>query len=987
MLTAVFAAGALFVKFQLEAYRVDVEKDLEARLGVSMSAGAITVDGLRGLRIDDLELHLPFEDGPVLNVVTPSAYVNINLNDLLYGRMTVEQIILDHSAVSLVRPEGGVWYALNESSGSEHRAVLSPSTDAFRITGEQCTLNVENIVGRTSVTVDLFSFDIARMKDASTITANLEGNLSGDAEKHIDVKVDYESQEEFNVRIDTHLITANDLSVVFPSDDPLLLSGEIHPLIRIYGGPDSTVVLNMQAPFEEVLVKNQPEFLEPATGVATFFANYDIRTHKLHITTAKADTNQLYGTVEGAISFAGDYPVFDVQLTADQIPIEDILKYTLDEEIDKYGTLDLTLQEPHELILNLSGPSNEAVIVGEARAAGGTFAFVPDDDQYPPLELKLGTLAGKWDTQTQAITGTIDVVDGAISHEESGIQATNISGTVALADNALTMERVNAVIRDNAFVGSFLYDIDSGDADLTLNGTLTGLENTSFQNAVKHITLGGAINVKCDVGMRDDRITVDAFVDATQAEMDYQWWFKKPPGIGASGAIHVDLALDESALIRFDAEVASSQLLAGLEMRYYEHDGATGWHLEQATLTSNDLDVNALAKCIALPYDISGGKGFFGHLKWERDPENYDYNHMEYGAFFDDIVITAVDDDANSPIHLSDAQATIFMDTGVSHTGSVRLDVQRGEMPPFGETWLIPVAPPPDSPLKEREWTYDFQAGYLDLPPWSGRNFNGHLVTTSDEIRFTRYEANIEKGHLEGSYHATRADNVYTTRVNWANIPAHYFLEHLKYDDILSGSMTGEVQYTVDEDDPNTLAGSGYFEVKDGQFRSDFLYSLLQGSNEDSVITLPSNLDFSMLRADVEFLKDTVKTPVLKLESPGISLEGTGQFIRDGDMDYALKVAVSPEMAESIPILSENFNIQGHKISQRDIELAFNIGGPTFNPSGQLAELPPASVTLVSGALEMTREAINIIDFPRKILVDLVKIGGGIIASGSTNKN
>ena len=982
MLTAVFAVGALFIKFQLEAYRVSVEEDLEVRLGAHLTTGAISVDGLRGLRIENLELHLPFDQGPVLNIKTPEAYINISLNDLFYGRIVVNHIVLDNSSITLTRPEDGVWYIRSGSEVNISDSFSPQPTNAFRITGEECTLEIQNIVGNTAVSIDKLNFDVARLKDVPTITANVEGNLSHDQNKHISLKLDYESEEEFNVRIDPKLITAEDLSILFPSDDPLLLSGSIHPFIRIYGGPDSSIILNMQAPFENVLVKNQPEFLEPATGVATFFASYNIQTHNLNITTAKADTNQLYGTVEGAINFAGDYPIFDIQLIADQIPVDDILKYTLDDEIDQYGTMELTLQEPHQLILHLSGPSNEAVIAGEARAAGGFFTFTPDDDTYPPLELKLGTLAGKWDTQTQAITGTIDIVNGSIVHEESDITASNLSGTVTLANNIITMNPINAIIRDNAFVGSFQYDFDTENADLTLNGTMTELENTSFKNAIKNITLGGAVNIKSEVKKRDNLITLDTFLDATQAQIDYQWWFKKPPGIGASGAIHVELTMDEKAAITFDAEVASSQLIAGLDMRYYDHNGP-GWHLEHANLTSNYLDINGIAKCIALPYEISGSSGFFGYLNWDRDPENYDYNHMEFGAFIENASIMAIDEKGNSPIILKEAQTYVVMNTAETHTGLLSLDVQHGEMPPFGDTWLISPIPPEDYPIKEREWTYDFKADYLTLPPWKGTQFTGQLITTPKEINFTKFEAQIDEGHLEGTYHATREDNVYTTRLNWANIPAHYFLDHLKYDNVLSGSMTGEVQYTVDEDDPNTLEGGGYFEVKDGKFSSDFLYSLLQGKNDDAVVTLPSQLDFQTLRADVEFLKDTIKTPVLKLESTGITMEGVGQFIRDGDMDYALKVAISPDMAENIPILSNNFNIQGHKLAQRDIELAFNIGGPTFNPRGQLAELPPASVTLVSGALEMTREAINIIDFPRKILVDLVKIGGGIIASGS----
>ena len=212
-------------------------------------------------------------------------------------------------------------------------------------------------------------------------------------------------------------------------------------------------------------------------------------------------------------------------------------------------------------------------------------------------------------------------------------------------------------------------------------------------------------------------------------------------------------------------------------------------------------------------------------------------------------------------------------------------------------------------------------------------------------------------------------------------MPASYFIQHFNFPEVLSGRISGEVAYSLDRDDPGTLTGNGSFEVKDGQFNADLLFSQLQGE----MTALPPSLRFAYIRADVEFEKDLVRTPHLQLVSEGIKLEGSGRFVRDGDMDYYIKAAISPETASAIPVLRENFNIQGHRIAQQDIELAFNVSGPTFSPSGQLAELPPASVTLVSGALEVTSEAFRVIDVPRRILLDLLRIAGGIVGPPKSN--
>jgi hypothetical protein len=55
------------------------------------------------------------------------------------------------------------------------------------------------------------------------------------------------------------------------------------------------------------------------------------------------------------------------------------------------------------------------------------------------------------------------------------------------------------------------------------------------------------------------------------------------------------------------------------------------------------------------------------------------------------------------------------------------------------------------------------------------------------------------------------------------------------------------------------------------------------------------------------------------------------------------------------------------------------VQGPLFNPQGELTEAPGLGVTLVSSALELTNDAMRVIDIPRKVLLDLLRIGGGIV--------
>ena len=96
-----------------------------------------------------------------------------------------------------------------------------------------------------------------------------------------------------------------------------------------------------------------------------------------------------------------------------------------------------------------------------------------------------------------------------------------------------------------------------------------------------------------------------------------------------------------------------------------------------------------------------------------------------------------------------------------------------------------------------------------------------------------------------------------------------------------------------------------------------------------------------------------------------------------------VKAAVIPaETAKGIPALRTYFNLEGLKRSQTNLEIAFHIFGPGFNPKMELDGMPSMGDTIVSGADEVTSDVMKVVDLPRQILLDLFKIGGGIVGAG-----
>ena len=204
----------------------------------------------------------------------------------------------------------------------------------------------------------------------------------------------------------------------------------------------------------------------------------------------------------------------------------------------------------------------------------------------------------------------------------------------------------------------------------------------------------------------------------------------------------------------------------------------------------------------------------------------------------------------------------------------------------------------------------------------------------------------------------------------------------MKFPELLDGTATGQVHYKVDNDDPSTLSGEGHFEILNGRFSADVLAQLFKEQLTSEKFTLPPSLEFSRLSADIGFNGDTVTTKNILLESKDIKVTGEGNYVSDGDMHYSVQVSISPEAAQRMPALLKHFNIKGHQLTRNNIKLAFSIDGPTFHPSGAVTKTPSVYVTLVSGAGEMADQVVNALDTPRQILIDLVKIFGGIVGPG-----
>ena len=968
-----FAAGALFVKYKLENLRAVVQQGVESRTGARIQVGAVVVNGLRGLRVDNAEVSLSSAKGPAIHFVTPVTYIYINIVDLLHGVVTVERIETDNATVRLSRAPDQLWLSSERLDLEDKPQSLS--TPSFRILGKNSTIEVDNIIGSSQLMISDFSFDVARLTGSPDIVAKLSGKLGTKDENDVKVDLRYTSIEDFDLRVQCAAISAEDVAAFFPASQRFVRSGRVSPSFRLAGLPNMTLVVAFEAPFRDVMLKDQPDFIRPAEGTLTGVASYDSGRHTLTLTTAKAESDQLAGRLEGSISFDGPIPRLDLRLDATRLPVAEALSYIVKGRADEYGAYDFRLEEPCQVFVTLEGTTDAPEISFHGSAAAGAFSLAAKENAFPEGKLQLGPINFTWSSQSLTPSGSISIADGTLAHNMSGLTAQHVSGVLTVEDKRISIDPLNMEITGNPFVGRLKYDIETDQLELTVNGTLAEIEKMPLGKSNRDVSMGGSVNLQCVLARNGNRYSADAEVDATQAEIGYKDWLMKSQGVGASARkLHVDIAPGKNVDITVQGDLATSPFEG--EAKLTQTKGK--WSLQSAHVVSEKIDLEAFGKLLKIPYKIAGGAATNGNLEWRCVTPAESQWEMKLTGDVDQFSLFP--EDAVKPVSGEGLRVEVTMTGEPQPSGSLRLRAKKAQLPPIREKWFAAFNPDEMFSSLKRPWLLDLSADALQVPPWKCIDVKGAAYTNSVEAGLKSFSAKTEGGgQVEGMYRNIKQDNAYEMTFKWADVPAAYLLEQLNYPNILTGAASGEVSYAMDRDDPGTLKGHGRFEVRNGQFSADFLISQIEGKLQNKISSLPPSLKFSDLSSDLSFEGDTFVTPNLRLMSEGVKVTGNGSFVMHGDMDYDLKVAVTPEMAERIPALRDNFNIKGLRLAQQDVDLSFKVKGPTFNPQGELSEFPAPGVTLVSSALEVTSDAMRVIDIPRKILTDLVKIGGGIV--------
>ena len=273
--SGLLAAVTLFIEYRLESVRQMALEAAESRTGIGLDANSVAVAGLRGIRIDDLRIDLAPEGGPVANVRIPSVYIHIDIVGLLYGELNVERIELDHAVFHVRRLPGEAWYDPQKFPFNSHGAAPFASMGAFRVLGKQCTLQVENVVRDTTLAITNLDFDVYRLPETEQILANAAGLLNGLEENLLKANLLYASPADFDLKVEASRLTSADVNVFLPASKRVVQTGIARPKTRVVAYPDKTLMVSLEAAFENLTIRDHPPFLPPATGTLDILASYN----------------------------------------------------------------------------------------------------------------------------------------------------------------------------------------------------------------------------------------------------------------------------------------------------------------------------------------------------------------------------------------------------------------------------------------------------------------------------------------------------------------------------------------------------------------------------------------------------------------------------------------------------------------------------------------------------------------------------------------
>lgn len=988
ILSFITAAGAVFLKYHLQNAREHSLQTIKAHTGIDFNVTSVETEGLRSLTLSELSLLLPLGDNDKLHMRAQSVKLALSIPAMIRGKISVGDAVLE--GVKLVYFKGS---SSQQPKPQKKPFLLPPDLlerlPFQRLSGSDCSLEIRQD-DKSILSFDSISFSLTNDSGKGALLVALETAFSVGASAG-KIKVAGDLQLPGHVRGEVHFDGINGALLRHFTPVPDGLDGALEGNVSFSGDTEKSLLVETTLDISRFTFPDLPAAFSSINGALRSVIQWSSADKQLRVLSGDLSTDLLNLKGQGVIDFSADSPQVQASVTGENLPLSAILAEYLPKTLNRLGKPVIHLSGNEYIVCQVTGALEHPSIKVEAAVPEITLALQPSNKEIPEVAFRLQQIRASWDSVSAVPELSALVSDGSIKAAKAGFEATQVSGVISLHGKTISLQPFSALLAEKDLYGSATYDLEKEKAEFKITGELSALENTILKDSIKNLKLAGDIAFHASgTYLAGGPLTVKASADVTRGMVAFEWWLKKPVGVGATiKSLNAEILPGKSMTITGEAFVEDTKILADLKYRYSDDKK---WENTRTRVDLPHLEVNSAGKCVDIPYTALGGackNGFYesnyvGPLPGDSIAKLG--GHFDHVSFFPDGGI--------HPLDCTDTSVEVTITTIKNKPKTTEFVIHAGDakVPPFSEKWILPMGAKEeeqDSEEKPSEptfWIFNLSADSISLPPWQGKDFSGQLHDNPDETYFSFFRGKMGDGQVNGTYHHEKRDNIMTLKGNWEDIPAVYLIRHLELPEILEGNCTGTVSYTVDQDDPgNTLETEGSFSVTNGHFIEHKLYEVFTSSFAQKFGVLPpAALRFKKLSSDLKIKGDQIFTDNVSIESDGMTITGHGIWILEGDMNYRIDLSMSPDLAEQISIMRESFNIQGFRMTQRNIELGFQLSGPTFNPTSELAGLPPIGVTFVSGAADLTGEAMKLLDTPRQMFMSIFRSGGGILGATRT---
>lgn len=995
LLVAALSVGALFLKYRIDHARSLSANAIGARIGVDFGFDALHTEGLRSLRIDGLHFDMPIPGLGHLSLTADTLKLTLSFADLFRGESAIGKAEV-RGAHLTVRASALPLPSVKTPAKPFSIDPLISRLPSMDFTGDGCSIEYHLTPDDPPIIIRDIAFIASKDTKSSELSLSISASsVTGKEESHIKIDGAYRSPDTVDATIEIDSLTTAHIA---PFDVlPEGLSGRVSVRLHGFGMINKQIMAELAVDIDDVHFPEMPAIASIANlsyAKLNASAQLDVDTKKLHLFQTSLGTDIFDAALQGTVNLMQKPAVLDITAQIGSIPADKLIAELLAEKTGELGEIRVAVSPDSQVSIRAHGPLEKPLIEAQATVPSLTASVKPADKKLPQGNVQVEQVDVLWDSSQKMPTATARLVDGSVNAPEFGVEANKLAGTVSFDGEYLTLRPMMASISGKPWSGTVSYSMTDREMLFDVNGTLTKIEETPLHDLIKKLWLGGDIAVHGwgSLGL-DGRLKLQANADVTKGMVAFEWWLRKPVGVGASiHNIEVDMVPGKTLDVQGEAAIEDTRILAKLDYVYV--DGK--FQQKRIRVDVPHLEINSAGKCVQIPYTARGETCRDAYYESNIIDGVYGNDIAKIGGHFD--YVSFLPDGGENPLICRDADVLVTLTAieGVERSAALVIHAGEAHVPPFGDDWLLPLGPteeyeaqnPPEQESPPQPWTYTLSADKIVVPPWQGDNFEAEVYSNDDETGFKFFRADCGNGRLEGTYLHEKQDNVMHLDATWNAIPATYLIRHLELPEVLEGDITGNMKYIVDQDDPRTtMRAEGKFNVVNGRFIPEELAFMLADTLGSSFVALhPDALVFNEVASNVLIEGDQIKTDGLVIDSEGMRITGDGVWVMEGDLDYNINMAITPDLAEQIPLLMDYFNVQGFRMTQQNIEIGFHLSGPTFSPSGQLAGLPPIGVTIVSGAAEMTGEAIKLLDTPRQMFMSIFRAGGGILGATRTQQ-